>query len=453
MKPASIAGHLLELVTLVERGPEPPDRIVAPFFRNRKYLGSKERRVLADLLFGFIRHRRRVEAVFEDILRKHPELGTTDVPPRRFVPLLLVHIAIAQGSSDGPRYSTADLRPFWTAHFPDIGFPPLAEWALESNSLGFLDQQHAGDPAVMLGVRHSFQDWMVEQWMTRWPDATEALLDALNHPAPVTLRVNSLKTDRRLCVERLVAEGIAATEAEFPDSAMILARRFAQNTSETFREGWFEVQDIGSQIVSLVCAPAPGQLVIDACAGAGGKSLHMAALMENSGKIVALDTDLRRLSELSRRIQRSGAAIIEPVLRGNFREEAYAAAADLVIVDAPCSGSGTIRRNPMLKWKVTEDDIGRFSEKQSELLHSYAGLVKPGGRLVYSTCSLMKAENEDVVSGFLSSDAAFRPSPIDLGPGRRVGSGRIEPDGHTLLLLPHVHQTDGFFMASMERTG
>lgn len=448
MKPSSIAGHLQELVVLVERGPEPPDRIITSFFRNRRYLGSRERRALSDFLFGFIRHRRSVEALFEEFLRGHPDLGKLDEHPGRFVPLLLIHIAIAQDGSAGPPFTEKDLRPFWSAHFHDIEMPPVAQWALENKSLEFLDEEHP----VMLGVRHSFQDWMVREFLDRWPEGAESLLEELNRPAQVVLRVNTLKTDRTTCMQRLVAEGINAAEADFPATALLLEKRFAQNASETFREGWFEVQDVGSQVVALVCAPKAGQLVIDACAGSGGKALHMAALMENRGKIFGVDTDNRRLTEMTRRIGRSGADIIEPVLRGNFREGEYAGAADLVLVDAPCSGSGTIRRNPMLKWKVAETDIARFHERQVELLKSYSRLVKPGGRLVYSTCSLMKGENEDVVNGFLSADDSFRPAPIRLTGQGEGGSVQMTPDGHLLTLLPHIHRTDGFFVASMERT-
>ncbi len=443
MNPASIAGHVLELLVLADRGTGPVDRLVSGFLRERQYLGSRDRRAISDVVFGVIRHRRCLEALLEEFLRLNPAYSAIDAPARRYVPLLVIYASIHPGLFSEIPPAAEQFRPLWTPYFPGLDPVPFVSWVVGAKALGFLHEA----PPVMLGVKHSFQDWMVAEWLTRWPSETEDLLAALNRPGPVSLRVNRLKTERDACRDRLVAEGIAATEVPFPDSALTVAKRFNQNASAAFKEGWFEIQDIGSQVISLACAPQPGHLVVDGCAGAGGKSLHLADLMKNRGKIIAVDTDPARLKELTLRAKRGGTGIVTALAKTDFDPKRYDGRADVVLVDAPCSGSGTIRRNPALKWSIGEEEVARFAGRQLDLLNIYAPLVKRGGRLVYSTCSLFHSENEAVVGRFLSCHAGFRS--LDA-----TGTipWAVEKGAHdTLTLLPHRHPTDGFFIAVMER--
>ncbi len=443
MNPASIAGHVVELLTLADRGGAPADRIAAGFFRDRRYLGSRDRRAISDTFFGVIRHRRYLEALLEEFLRRNPSFAPIDAAPGRYIPLMLIHACAFPGQDPEASSTPADLNLIWTPRFPGLDPAALIAWIAEGKDLGFLSES----PAVTLGVRHSFQDWMVEEWFARWPAEAAQLLGALNTPGPVAIRVNRLKADRAACLGRITDEGIAATEVPFPDGALVLEKRFNQNASGAFREGWFEIQDPGSQVISLVCSPKSGQLVIDGCAGAGGKTLHLAELMRNSGELVAVDTDPARLKELSLRAKRAGVTIAKAILRQDFDQAKFRGRAEVVLVDAPCTGSGTIRRNPSLKWSIREEDVARYARRQLELLNDYAPLVRPGGRMVYSTCSLFRAENEEVVKKFLGANADFRsmacsdaiPWPVETGAGKGV------------TLLPHRHGTDGFFIASLER--
>ncbi len=450
MRPASIAGHVLELLMLADRRSAPVDRIVSGFFRDRRYLGSRDRRTISETLFGFIRHRRRIETLLEGFLSATPGYASIDEMPRRYVPLLVIHSILFDGIfpnlQPGPP-PDADLSSLWTPYFPDLDPENLVSWTRGHASLDWL----AEPPAVMLAIRHSFQDWMVGEWMKRWPDRpaeVEELTAALNRPGGVFLRVNTLKTDRETVLRRLADEGIEARPAEYPPGGVHIPKRFNQNASASFKEGLFEIQDPGSQVVALACRPEPGHLVIDGCAGAGGKTLHLAALMENRGTLIALDTDPGRLRELNKRSGRAGVSIVETSLRKDFAAGEYAGRADIVLVDAPCSGSGTIRRNPSLKWSVGEDDIVRFAARQLDLLEGYAALVKKGGRLAYSTCSLFGAENEDVVERFLSRQPGFRAvnAAPDGFPWKDAEAGR-----QSILLLPHRHGTDGFFVSVLER--
>jgi 16S rRNA (cytosine967-C5)-methyltransferase len=443
MNPASVAGHVLELLMLAERADAPVDRVVSGFLRERKYLGSRDRRAVSDVLFGVIRHRREIETLLEAFLVQNPAYASIDAPARRYVALLTVYSSIHPGLFQAVPPPPAELRPVWIPYFPDLDPLPLVEWAAGAKDLGFLRE----DPAVTLGVRHSFQDWMVEEWLARWPGEAEDLLASLNRPGTVTLRVNSIKTDTAVCRERLATEGIESDAMPWPDTALVVRKRFNQNASVCFKEGWYEVQDAGSQVISLACAPDEGDLVIDGCAGAGGKTLHLAALMHNRGKIFAVDADQGRLRELQLRAKRGGVSIVSTAPAKNFPVTEYAGRAAIVLVDAPCSGSGTIRRNPSLKWSITPEDVDRYARRQLDLLGRYSQAVKPGGRLVYSTCSLFQAENEKVVEAFLAGDGAF--TGVEALPGIRW---EVERGPHgSVLLLPHRNPTDGFFVAVLER--
>jgi 16S rRNA (cytosine967-C5)-methyltransferase len=444
MNPASVAGHVLELLMLADRGPGPVDRIVSGFLRQRHYLGSRDRRIISDLLFGIVRHRRYLETLLEEFLRLHPDYAPIDAPQRRYVSLLIEYASIHPGLFAEAPPPASDIRMLWAPYFRELDPEPFVSWVISEKELGFLREE----AAVTLGVRHSFQDWMVAEWLDRWPAETEGLLAALNRPGPVSLRVNTLKTDRGACRERLASEGIVATETPWPDAALIVQKRFNQNASAAFKDGWYEIQDIGSQVISLACAPGPGAMAVDACAGAGGKTLHLAALMQNRGRIVAVDSDPPRLKELSLRAKRGGVGIVHAFPAKNFDAKAYAGRGDVVLVDAPCSGSGTIRRNPSLKWSIREEDVARYAARQFELLTAYAPLVKRGGRLVYSTCSLLRAENDAVVDRFLHGRKEFRG--VDVS---GTLPWEVEKGTHgSVYLLPHRHPADGFFISVMEHT-
>jgi 16S rRNA (cytosine967-C5)-methyltransferase len=256
------------------------------------------------------------------------------------------------------------------------------------------------------------------------------------------MRVNTLKTNRDTCRERLKEEGIETERSPISPVGLIARKRFNAASSLAFKEGWFEMQDEGSQIVSLIAAPQPGATVIDACAGAGGKTLHLADLMRNQGKIFAIDIDPKRTSELELRSARAGITIVRTLGREGLAPEELAGKADLVLVDAPCSGSGTLRRNPAFKWTITESLVEHQSELQRTILQFNAQFTKPGGTLLYCTCSLFRKENEDVVEAFLAGHPEYHLE-------RR--EGLVESAEAAITLLPHLHNTDGFFIATMRR--
>jgi 16S rRNA (cytosine967-C5)-methyltransferase len=207
------------------------------------------------------------------------------------------------------------------------------------------------------------------------------------------------------------------------------------------------MQDEGSQLISLIASPKSGDVVIDACAGAGGKTLHLAELMKNEGEIVAIDIERKRLEELQSRANRAGITIIRTMLRNEVLPENFFSKADLVLVDAPCSGTGTIRRNPALKWSVNESLVKHYAEQQMNILEENSRYVKQGGKLVYATCSLMRQENEEIVEAFLEKHNYFTLRT----PKEEWIKYHLSFSPNAIALLPHRHQTDGFFVVILNR--
>jgi 16S rRNA (cytosine967-C5)-methyltransferase len=302
------------------------------------------------------------------------------------------------------------------------------------------------DPAEAAGVRWSFPDWMAARWITRYgPDEAERLMAALNERPPVTIRANTLRTSREELAARLRDEELAETDPTALAPEGLRVRRGAVGRWSAFASGWCSIQDEASMLIARLLDPQPGELVADACAAPGTKSTHLAQLMGNRGRIVAMDAHAARLRLLNQAATRLGISIIEThaggvaAVSGRWKNRC-----DRVLVDAPCSNLGVLRRNPDVKWKREESDLGRLAEKQQGILTVAAGLAKPGGRLVYATCSLEPEENDEVVRAFLDTHADWRvDAPADFP---------VAPDaGGVIRCLPHVHGTDGFTAVRLVR--
>jgi 16S rRNA (cytosine967-C5)-methyltransferase len=254
-------------------------------------------------------------------------------------------------------------------------------------------------------VRSSIPDWLYEVCAAEVGESWPALLDALNAPADVYLRVNSLKTTTEELQRQLAEEGVLAEAVEGLPNGLRLSERKNVLTTKLFRDGLFEVQDAASQRVAPLLQVAPGQRVIDACAGAGGKTLHLAALMMNKGTIIAMDLHDRRLEELRRRATRAAADNIQiRKIEGPDTIKRLSGKGDRVLLDVPCSALGVLRRNPDTKWKLTRDELDRLRLLQADLLQRYSRMTKPGGKMVYATCSILPSENERQVASFIKAN-------------------------------------------------
>jgi 16S rRNA (cytosine967-C5)-methyltransferase len=284
-----------------------------------------------------------------------------------------------------------------------------------------------------LPIFESYPDWL---WKLGIDEAGQEIWErearAMNQQAPVFLRTNTLKTTRDALIAALLKENIETVTVEDNPEALQLVKRANVFQSRLFKEGNFEVQDAGSQIISRFLNPIPGERVIDACAGAGGKSLHLAALMRNKGRIISMDTEAWKLQELKKRATRASAFNIEPRhIESSKTIKSLESSADKLLLDVPCSGLGVIKRNPDTKWKLTPEAMEKARETQAKILSEYPSMLKPGGMMLYSTCSILPSENQNQISKFLAANSNFK----------LIKEQTIYP-----------HQgSDGFYMALVER--
>lgn len=379
---------------------------------------------LSGELYAQILERRRPAGSFLSAhFRAHPELGARD----RGVIGDLVHTALRH------------------RRLLESVNPPGALMAAALKPL----PDHA-DPAV----RCSLPDFLWQALENRWGlDEAERLAAALNRPAPVDLRVNTLKGDVKSISERLLTEKIDTETVPYAPDALRLAGRSAINQGGVYRSGGVEIQDAGSQILSHLLGPQPGETVVDLCAGAGGKTLHVAALMENRGKVHAFDVGAGRLKPIQGRLKRAGVKIVRAKAIRNTADKVVSALtgkADRVLVDAPCSGTGTLRRHPEIKWFLTPEAVEKRVQQQMALLAAGAALVKPRGRLLYATCSVLEVENREVANRFLEDNPRFHAVPASYVL-KEAGIDLPDLTDPYLDLLPHRHETDGFFGALFQR--
>lgn len=283
-------------------------------------------------------------------------------------------------------------------------------------------------------VRESIPDWLDEVGASELGETWEAELHALNQTAPVVLRVNTLKTNREALQKQLAEDGIQTNPLPALPSALALTEKKNVFQTEAFKNGFFEVQDAGSQVIAPTLDVQPGMRVIDACAGAGGKTLHLAALMQNQGRLIAMDVENWKLDELRRRARRNGVSNVETRLIEAKTIKRLRETADRVLLDVPCSGLGVLRRNPDSKWKIMPEFLEQIRQTQYDILSHYSQMVKPGGKLVYATCSILPSESENQVQRFLKEQGQ---------------QWTLETETRT---SPARDGFDGFYMASLVKS-
>jgi 16S rRNA (cytosine967-C5)-methyltransferase len=440
MKKSSLIGHVIELLDLIRPLKLPADSILKDFFRARHYLGSKDRRFISEVIYGILRNYRLLRVYAEEGM-KESEIAIPQVPS------LLMYLSYALRIQNEVIESVLpDLQGFWQISFPRVE----CERVLTAISRAALPTIVSADPVRRIALTYSFPDSIVAEWFERFGESeTVQLCEALNQPAPTAARVNSLKASVEECRLRLSQEGIESERAKLSPFGLVFGKRVNVQALQSYKDGWFEMQDEGSQLLSLLLEPKPGETTVDACAGGGGKTLHIAALMKNEGEIHALDVDEKRLMNIRPRLQRAGVRIVH--LSGAEKEQTalLIGKADAVLVDAPCSGAGTFRRNPAAKLCLTDEFLDQISNMQRNILETYSTLVKPGGRLVYTTCTLLRRENEDVVEGFLARHPEFKL--VSASEVLQQYSVSVDSSSEYLTLLPHKTGTDGFFAAVLQR--
>jgi len=442
MIPAARSQSALEILESIESGGQPADRAVAGYLRGRRYVGGGDRRAILEQVYGVLRGRARLDWW---LARAGEAAGVTagvKASPRA---RLLAWLALVEGMT------AAAL----SQEFNAARHGPAALSADELRLLEQLGGQTLEHPEQPEATALEIPEWMMAALREGLGAGFREEAVALMGPAAVDLRVNILKGDREAAAAALAAEGIEATPTQLSPLGLRLDGRQPIAATKAFREGLVEVQDEGSQLVALLLDAAPGMRVVDFCAGAGGKTLALAAAMANKGQLLALDVVEGRLKRAKERFRRSGAHNIETRLLRDERDpwlKRRKQAFDRVLVDAPCSGSGTWRRNPDAKWRFSPQGLEELVYLQGRILESAARLVRPGGRLVYATCSLLPAENERQVERFLSTHDDFVALPVgEALPWLADKLPSKNAHGGWLRLLPGRDGTDGFFATALQR--
>ncbi len=422
MHPKALLEACTELVRLTLKFDHPADAIVSRFFRDNRGLGPRERATLAETVYT--------------VLRKK---------------LLFDHLA---PSGSGPKERRLAILGFY-------GPGDFLRSALTDQEKRWLDQCEAVKPDdLMERHRHNRPEWLVQPLKDQLGDGFWPLVENLNLGAGLDLRVNALKAKRADVQKELQQAGIKAVPTPFSPLGLRIAGKPALNKNEAFLRGDFEVQDEGSQLLAMLIDAKRGEMVVDFCAGAGGKTLALGAAMRSTGRLYAFDTSAHRLDALKPRMARSGLSNVHPAAIAHERDDRVkrlSGKLDRVLVDAPCTGLGTLRRNPDLKWRQTMAGVEEMAVKQAAILQRAARMVKSGGRLVYATCSVLPQENEAIADAFSAANPEFVPLPA----GEVLSNLKVEnapslcsggDNGQLYLRLwPHLHQTDGFFAAVWQK--
>jgi 16S rRNA (cytosine967-C5)-methyltransferase len=412
---AQFVDQLTEAFNVVLPLTLPADTALRVFFRNHPKLGQRERGVIAEAAFAALRRKRLLDTLLGEATPRQYALGA-------LVKLRGVSVRELEG-------------------------------ALRAQDIAFLKELKArADPAPSIELETEFPDWLIAKLRASQTDEEIVnLARALQQPAPLDLRVNTILATREEVLAELAASGIEAIPTPYSPVGVRVKSKPALNKHPLYLSGKVEVQDEGSQLLALMLAPKRGDTVVDFCAGAGGKSLMLGALMRGQGQIFALDVDARRLEQLRPRLARSQLTNVQPLHiehESDAKLERLHGKADRVLIDAPCSGLGTLRRNPDMKWRQQPQDIEELKQKQARILAAAAKLVRPGARLVYATCSFLREENEDQVAAWHAQHPEFKLIPAGDILGNPL-SMRLTDE--YLRVFPSTHATDGFFAAAYER--
>ncbi|GAB4400905.1 MAG: RsmB/NOP family class I SAM-dependent RNA methyltransferase [Rhodoferax sp.] len=419
MHPKALLDLAAELLRLVLRLDHPADTVVSRFFRQRRQLGPRERATLAETVYAVLRQK-----------------------------LLFDHLA---RSGSGPRERRLAI--LGLAAPDDFLFAALTE--SEKKWLQTCRQVKPDD--LLDRHRHNLPQWLADALQAQVGDAFWPLVESLNRSAGLDVRVNLLSARREAVQTELGRLGVQADPTPYSPWGLRLQGKPVLTRLAPFTQGLIEVQDEGSQLLALLVDAHRGEMVVDFCAGAGGKTLALGAMMRNTGRLYAFDISAARLDALKDRLARSGLSNVHPAALAHERDERVkrlAGKIDRVLVDAPCSGLGTLRRNPDLKWRQSPQAVQELVVKQSAILRSAARLVKPGGRLVYATCSLLDAENESVARAFEADTPGFdalAAAQVLESLNVTQAADLCDHSGRYLRLWPHRHQTDGFFAAVWQR--
>jgi len=419
------ASEILGSILIETRSPA--DHLIDQYFRAHRQMGSKDRGFAAETVYGCLRRKGELEALMAPCLPS----ALPDLERARW--LVATYLL---------KYSGWSGRALSEAGFQDADALVTRVRGTKTADLPF-------------SARINMPDWLAGKLVTQYGEAEAVQLsEALNRAAQVGIRVNTLRTDRDALAARLAEEGNPCEHAKYSPLGLQRDKRGPLFNTEAFKEGLFELQDEGSQLLGLMTEAAPKQKVVDFCAGAGGKTLELAAMMQNTGALYACDISAGRLERLKPRLARAGAYNAQIYAIRDEHDPVmsrWQGLMDAVLIDAPCSGTGTLRRNPDIKWRSI--DLGMLTRTQASILEAAGGMVKPGGRLVYATCSLLDEENGAITAAFLARHPEFEVMPAaEILTRQGVSLPEGMPADGSLKLLTHRHGTDCFYALAMRRS-
>lgn len=434
MHPKALLDACAELVRLTLTFEHPADAVVSRYFRDHRGLGPRERATLAETVYTVLRKK---------LLFDHFAPSGHGPKERR-----LAILGFAHSLDEQARRANAKV---------DQSSRDFLKSALTEQEKNWLDQCDAVKTEDLLERhRHNLPEWLVRPLKAQVGEGFWPLVESLAQSAPLDLRVNVLKEKRAETQKELAQAAIKSVATPYSPWGLRIEGKPALTKLPAFTRGAIEVQDEGSQLLALLLDAKRGEMVVDFCAGAGGKTLAIGAAMRSTGRLYAFDVSAHRLDALKPRLARSGLSNVHPAAIAHERDDRIkrlAGKIDRVLVDAPCSGLGTLRRNPDLKWRQSAKAVEELTAKQTAILESAARLLKPGGRLVYATCSILPEENEAIAEAFTAAHPDFVPlaagevlQQLKVAQADNLCSGG-EAGNRYLRLWPHLHQTDGFFAA------
>lgn len=452
MQISSLIGHAGQCSSIIIKSTKPADTLVSEYTRERKYLGSSDRKILSELVFAYLRNKTVVEYIStsSELLSQCINEQNSKTGNDFKLYLLVTYMLFFDNGENKIQNSIQTLLRFFELS-EDKSIQALDSITSIYQSLAEFSSKEN------VPIFYSLPQWILDDFkknplVERSFDDQVELAKSQISAAPLCIRVNTQIATTEDVLQRLQFAGINASSSRYAPNCIIIHQRISLLDTQLYKSGAIEVQDESSQLAAFAVAPEEEWQILDACAGAGGKSLHLATLQKDMGAIVSSDIEWNRLKQIQKRNERHRFSSISTFLWGQKNKKFPYKEFDAVLIDAPCSGLGTIRRMPLPKWKLTKDSITKLAKNQATILENYSQFVKPNGILVYATCSLLPQENEEVVLSFLKKHPEFHPD--SLVPGFKNFGVTITPDtDFCTTMLPSVHGSDGFFVARLRHNG
>lgn len=464
MRLSTLVKHVIELTRIIYNSPKAPDTLASEYLRNKKYIGSNDRKVISEMVFACLRVRPLASHSVNIYLR-----SKGIITEQEHLSVLITAAVIVLSSLLVPGFASSLTDTLSKLGNNYEGITSLISDLLVDFSIDNIDPEKFANSIfeqanTVLSSADSgelfppevlcFSETIVNSLKQKHnpPFINNLALECMQS-APLCLRVNTLLTSREKAIHELATNGINAIPSKISPAGLIIRDRINLSNLDLFNNGSIEVQDIGSQLISYSLAPEENSRILDACAGAGGKTLHLGVLTNDNANIIATDTEYHRLKEIDARAKRASLKSIKSVLvKPSQLKDLVRKRFDYILIDAPCSGMGTVRRLPMQKHRMNEKLLARIAKNQYQILDYYSQFLTDGGTLVYATCSFLPDENENVVERFLANNSEFSPAPLRESFNKYdINIPDINDDDYYLTLTPLNRESDGFFMAKLRK--